>query len=278
MLRMGFIVRAIAVIAMGTGLSPACSPSTIASPTATEGADVATLPEEASSGPDSTATPTESTSGPTSGACTNAYYPIVDGAEWQYAGTSSLASGFSFTRTYADIRSDGFTDQDEWDSGLIRTGEWGCDKGNIQGLTLGAGAGSVSTGNMNFVADSTKSEGVTIPATMSEGDTWTQTLSVQGMMTMADGNVADASGDASRNCMAQGSESVTVPAGTFDAMRVECQVEMTITVTMSGLNVPPIALDSTSTVWYAPNIGVVRSTDVGSMGSETHELQSYSIP
>ena len=221
----------------------------------------------------------EPTSTPaTSGDCYNPLYPVVGGATWQYGGANSNSGSFSFTHTYVEIHSDGFTEQDVWDSGLARAAQWSCQAGNLKALELGTGAGTVSTASTNFVADSTTSEGVTLPATVNAGDTWTQIVDINGHMQMPDNTSAAARNQASQNCTAIGQESVSVPAGTFAAMKVECQVEMTITISVQGLDVPPTLLASTSTLWYAEGVGLVKSESASEFGTSTLDLQSYNIP
>jgi hypothetical protein len=229
---------------------------------------------------DSPRTPTqEPTSEPaTSGDCDNPLYPVVGGATWQYLGANSNSGSFSFAHTFVEIHSDGFTEQDVWDSGLVRSAQWSCQAGNLKALELGTGAGTVSTASTNFVADSTTSEGVTLPATVNVGDTWTQIVDINGHMQMPDNTSAAARNQASQNCTAIGPENVSVPAGTFEAMKVECQVEMTITISVQGLDVPPTTLASTSTLWYAEGVGLVKSESASEFGTSTLDLQSYNIP
>jgi hypothetical protein len=131
---------------------------------------------------------------------------------------------------------------------------------NLKALELGSGAGTVSTASTNFEADSTTSEGVTLPASVNIGDTWTQIVDINGHMQMPDNTSAAARNQASQNCNALAQESVSVPAGTFEAMKVECQVEMTITISVQGLDVPPTTLASTSTLWYAEGVGLVKQS------------------
>jgi hypothetical protein len=72
-------------------------------------------------------------------------------------------------------------------------------------------------------------------------------------------------------------ESVTVEAGTFDAMRVDCKTTMKITITMQETPIETaLTLDGVS--WYAQNIGMVKSTSTGEGIDSTIELVLYSIP
>jgi len=222
----------------------------------------------------------EATTGETaaSGDCDNPLYPVVGGATWQYVGANSNSGSFSFVHTFVEIHSDGFTEQDVWDSGLVRSGQWSCQAGNLKAHELGSGAGTVSTASTNFVAGSATSEGVTLPATVYVGDTWTQIIDISGHMEMPDNTSAEARNQATQNCTALGQESVSVPAGTFEAMKIECRVEMTITISLRGLDVPPTTIASTSTLWYAQGVGLVKSESASEFGTSTLELQSYNIP
>jgi hypothetical protein len=272
------LCRTLAVAALLAGPLACSFAGAVPTATPTPSADQAPGPT-ATAGDEAVAlTSTEAPAETTSGECSNPYYPVVEGASWQYSGSNAQSGPFSFTRAFAEIHSDGFTDQDTWDNGLTRTGEWSCEDGNLKALSAGAGAGTVSTSNLSFVADSTTSEGVTLPAQIGAGDSWSQTIRTEGSMTMEGGLTADAVNEASMRCTAQGTASVTVPAGTFDAMRVECAIDMTITMTMSGMEVPPVAITSTQESWYASGVGWVKSTDTSELGTTTIELQSYAIP
>jgi hypothetical protein len=60
-----------------------------------------------------------------------------------------------------------------------------------------------------------------------------------------------------------GPERVIVPAGTFQARRVEERCE---------LNAPQLVVASSATAWYSPGLGMVRWTD----GRSTTVLKSFS--
>ena len=79
------------------------------------------------------------------------------------------------------------------------------------------------------------------------------------------------------SCTAGATESVAVAAGSFNAVRMECQTNMVITMTMNGTDVPT-TIDTTSTIWYAPSVGMVKSVSVVNGTNITLELTAYSIP
>jgi hypothetical protein len=159
----------------------------------------------------------------------------------QYGGANSNSGSFSFAHTFVEIHSDGFTEQDAWDSGLARSAQWSCQAGNLKALELGSGAGTVSTASTNFEADSTTSEGVTLPATINVGDTWTQIVDINGHMQMPDNTSAAARNQASQNCTALAQESVSVPLGPR-SHEGRVPGKMTITISVQGLDVPPTTL------------------------------------
>ena len=107
-------------------------------------------------------------------------------------------------------------------------------------------------------------------------DTWTQSFTIEGTQTVGDRDVASKN-HTEYNCTAGATKSVTVPAGTFDAVRVDCTTVTEITITMSGQDIPS-SVNSTSTTWYAPGVGMVK-TDASTDGSpNTIELTAYNIP
>ena len=95
------------------------------------------------------------------------------------------------------------------------------------------------------------------------------------------GQSAEANGDESATFTALGVESVSVPAGTFEAMKVEVVTTININATFQGTTVP-VTFTGTTTSWYVQGVGWVKSVSTSEFGgissSDTIELQSYSIP
>jgi len=221
------------------------------------------------------ASPVPSSSSP-SGACANSLYPVVAGASWTYTTTIGVIG--DYTRTIMTVSPDGFTDQDVFSNGATRTGEWGCDSGSlIAHQPDGGPTGVVQTDNATAEFQTTALSGVTLPAAVNVGDTWMQNFTLEGNESI-NGKSIPAKNETAYSCTAGGIESVTVPAGTFDAVRVDCNTEITITVTVAGAEVPA-HVSSTSTMWYAAGVGMVKSDNVISgAASNTVELTAYNIP
>ena len=210
------------------------------------------------------------------GLCANPYYPVREGSTWGYSGTSSAAPDYSYTDTITSVHADGFTLTTQYDN-LTRTQEWSCTDEGISAISMGGG---LSTSMSNLVIETQSASGVTYPVSISTGDTWQHQIDFTGTMDIA-GETSEASGFVFSEFTALGMENVTVPAGTFDAMKVEVYTTFDALVNFQGTSVPVMFI-STSTSWFAEGVGWVRSESssefMGQSTTETVELQWYNIP
>jgi len=200
----------------------------------------------------------------------------VVGATWNYS--FSGATPGDFTRSVTAVTTDGFTDQDVFTSGITRTGEWKCDHGALIALQPdGGSSGTVQANNVTASFKTTDMNGITFPATTNIGDTWTQKFTLEGTESI-NGLEIPAKNETALSCTVGNTESVTVPAGTFDTIRMDCKTDINITVTVNGVTVPT-SISTTSTMWYASGVGLVKS-DNAITGTEnnTIELTAYTIP
>jgi hypothetical protein len=214
------------------------------------------------------------------GLCTNTYYPVREGATWMYKSTGGAAGEYSFTDTITAVRDEGFTLSTQIGE-LTRTQEWTCTAEGLAALQLGgAPAAMLNSQNIQLNLDVNNASGVTFPSQINPGDQWQQTLDVTGNVTMMN-EEAEATGSAQMNFSAIGNESVTVPAGSFDALRVEVSVTLNINATYEGITLP-VTFSGDYTYWFAPGVGWVKASGTGNaLGtsfSDTTELQSYNIP
>jgi hypothetical protein len=229
---------------------------------------------------DSTATVEGSTPTAEQSLCANLYYPVRQGTTWTYKSTGGPAGEYSFTDTITSVRDDGFTLSTQI-GGLTRTQEWTCTAEGLAALQLGgAPAAMLNSQNIQLNLDLNNTTGVTFPRQINPGDQWQQTMDVAGNVTMMN-EEAEASGNAQMSFSTVGNESVTVPAGTFDALKVEVDVTLNVNATYEGLTLP-VSFTGEYTYWFAPNVGWVKASGtgnvLGSSFSDTTELQSYSIP
>lgn len=224
-----------------------------------------------------TATPTvapEPTTASVTGACANRYLPVAQGASWQYR-ISGVSSG-TFTRVIAALRPDGFDDEDTFDAGLTRASSWACQNGDLIALTPSGGT-SVVTADLQFDFTVESNEGVTLPADPQPGQTWTQKVVYSGQQTVGDltlqsRNVAETS------CKAAGVETVSVPAGAFEALRVDCETTIQINLTGAPAGLPALTFESAEARWFAPGVGLIKSSGTTSMGATETVLLSYNPP
>jgi hypothetical protein len=72
-----------------------------------------------------------------------------------------------------------------------------------------------------------------------------------------------------------------VPAGTFEALKVNVDVTLNINAAYEGINLP-VAFSGKYTYWFVQGVGWVKASGtgnvLGSSFSETTELQSYNVP
>jgi hypothetical protein len=214
------------------------------------------------------------------GLCANPYYPVRQGATWTYKSTGGPAGEYSFTDTITSVREEGFTLSTQIRD-LTRGQEWTCKPEGLVALQLGgAPAAMLNSQNIQLNLDVTNSSGVTFPSQMNAGDQWQQSADVQGKASVAN-EEADATGNAQMNFAAVGNESVTVPAGTFEALKVNVDVALNINAAYEGINLP-VTFSGKYTYWFVQGVGWVKASGtgnvLGSSFSETTELQSYQVP
>jgi hypothetical protein len=258
----------------------ACSaPAPSASPTSLQSTETVQI---TATGP--AAEPTATLAGSTPVAeqslCANTYYPVREGATWSYKSTGGPAGEYTFTDTITSVRPDGFTLSTQI-AGLTRPQGWSCTPEGLAGLQFGgAPAAMLNSQNiqLNFVV--TNSTGVTFPGQINPGDRWQQTVDLAGEVT-AMNEEAQATGSVRMDFSAAGNESVTVPAGTFEALRVEVDITLNVNASYEGINLP-VSFSGDYSYWFAPGVGWIKSSGTGSVlgtsFSDTTELQSYNIP
>jgi hypothetical protein len=255
----------------GSGLTQ--EPINTSQPNTTEApGDTATAPVQS--------TPTEIPPTEQTSLCANTYYPVREGSTWTYASTGSPAGEYSFTDTITSVREDGFTLTSQFGD-LTRTQEWACEEQGLVALQLGGtSAATLNTQDMQLNLEVKNVSGVTFPREITAGDEWQHNLEFEGQMDIA-GQSGEATGSAGTSFTALGNESVTVPAGTFESMKIQVDSTLNINVGFQGLSVP-VTISGTYTYWFVQDVGWVKASGTGDFGgqsfSETIELQSYNIP
>ena len=202
-----------------------------------------------------------------SGLCANAYYPVREGATWTYSSTGGPTGGYGFTDTITAVRDDGFTLTSQFGD-LTRTQEWGCSAEGLVALQLGGtSAATLNTENMEMNLDVDHVSGVTFPSEIKPGDSWQHALEFTGNMTVA-GQQVEATGDAQSSFQAIGIESVTVPAGTFEAMKIHIETTINIAGNFNGVSFP-VSISSPYDYWFVQGVGWVKASGTGTVGDES---------
>jgi hypothetical protein len=216
------------------------------------------------------ATPAPPEPAPAAGPCQNPYYPVVAGASWEYqiSGTSSD----TFVRSITNVRENGFDDQDVFSAGVTRRGSWECREGNLISLTPASGP-SVAAAGMQMNATVESNTGITFPADPRPGMEWRQNLVLVGRFGR-EGTSMEARSVMDLSCKAVGMERVSVPAGEFEALRVDCSHKTDIS--FSG--VPAFSMTETNASWYARGVGWVKTRGSSDAGVTEIVLLSYTIP
>lgn len=219
---------------------------------------------QASSAP-STQAPNAQASG---SLCDNPYMPAVEGATW----TSNVHTEQGDTTqvdTITDAGSDAFLVETVTpNTDYVIT--WSCTAEGLLWLQTDGGMFSVvfQSEGLNQTWESVSFGGVTLPKDIQPGDTWSSAERL---------NVTDSTGtrpfDINIDFQAVGMESVTVPAGTFNALRIDLVMTFVTTFSNSDLEMSYRISD-----WFAADVGLVKSSAQSDLGDYDLELESYAIP
>lgn len=209
------------------------------------------------------------------GACANPYMPVLNGATWTYTVTTNVTGPSTSSSAITAVAADSFTlavksPQVSW------TETWSCNQNGLLQLQNNGGAtGAALAGPDGTVTVTTKSnQGVTVPVAIRPGDTWTQTT----VFSMSSSAGVSGTSSTTWTFKAVGTATVTVPAGTFEAMRVDSTAVSAFTFADGKV------LNSTSTgsAWWVKSKGMVKGTTTTNVAatdvSYEQDLQSFQIP
>ena len=237
----------------------------VPSPTSTLNGGMLTVTDTPSS-PQST----QSTDGDSP--CDNGYFPNDDGTTWTYSGQNSATGGYTRTDEVSNSTDDGFTTTTTLTKITYET-EFTCTQAGIINLLAAGGwlSAFFSGPNGSVEVTPTMNTGITLPKEFKVGDTWDQYLAWNAASTKGNQN-----GSFNYHYTAMGLEVVTVPAGTFDAMRINATIDVELGTyqKMNGAY--------TVSTWWVKDVGPVKmegSMDMpGLKFTDTLELESYDSP
>lgn len=207
-----------------------------------------------------------------SGGCDNLYYPIAPGLTWLYATTGPAST--TYTVTLANITDSSFTMVQTFDN-LTNQTNYDCTR---EGL-MAARYGGLQTEQANINIQTLNGRGVLIPAenAWQVGKTWDASYDLVGTIEGSEVMSGTITGTVQIANEIVAKEKVTVPAGTFDAFRVDATTTQSMLMNMGGVPAPqPFTFELGASSWYAPGVGLVKSeTDMGDGTKTTIELQSF---
>jgi hypothetical protein len=213
--------------------------------------------------------------------CSNTLFPSRQGATWVYASTGGPGGAFIYTNSVTEARTDGFTLTTQF-SDQTRTQEWSCQPDGLKALQLGGGsAAGTSIQGMTSELTTSNVNGLSLPQNVTTGMQWQYSLQLQGTIVMPGDPQAPANGVYSVTMQEMGRETITVPAGMFETIKIQSNSTVDILSSFGGADLP-IKFNGTTMTWYAPGVGYVKVVENGDFGGEffssTTELQSYNIP
>lgn len=216
-----------------------------------------------------------------SGLCQNDLFPVKPGATWTYLSTGGPGGDFAYTNSITEVRENGFILSAAF-ADLTRTQEWSCEPGGLKALQLGGDSiAGISTQTMTAEFTTIAAEGLSLPREITPGMQWQFNLGLEGSVAMPGEQQTQSTGAYSVAMQALGRESVTVPAGTFEAVKIQATTTVQLNADFQGVPVP-ITANVSSILWFAPGVGFIKSIEnsdfSGSPYTATTELQTYTIP
>jgi hypothetical protein len=266
-----FLVWAMTMTACSFG-SSATSASAGGSASGSSDGSAATTP----SGSETGGSPSVSAPPPVSDPCRNDYFPVVEGATWRYQRTA-LGRTTPIAQSFEAIGDAGFTVLQLLAGGGERD-VWTCGADglvNVQQYATGPHGGPPPPGTVDF--HHFRSRGVTVPTELSPGSNWKQVVTSRARFNVA-GTWYDERQVVKSTYRAADEETITTPAGTFDALKVLITTNTHKTAPDFGQGID--LRSGTSTMqWWAPGVGIVRSIiDAGSGSTTTIVLVAYDVP
>lgn len=244
------LVLILALVIAGCAPQAPATPASVSAPSKTP---TAVVPAVVIPPAQSTATPVPTASVKRNYGCGNPYYPVINGAIWNYqSGETQIA--YTMVETDRDKGTYKFNIQSDKSTFTI---DLKCtDKGVVIMDSPGATT-TVSDENGTATVSTYEVEGVTIPNNLKVNDKWTQMIKV---MTEGQQSVIF------HEFAVIGFQEITVPAGKFNALKVD----QTGYLEMMGQKITFHGYQ-----WFAEGVGTVKSSWDD---APVVELVSYKIP
>ena len=248
-------------------------------------APVTTADGSAASGvtPSSTS-PTATVSTPvaaTGSDCTSEYFPLRTGYQISFANRLSTgASQNTYTMKVTSVVGSHVTATVDFDSGIHSEQAYDCTDGNVQAtgyVDLGAGMSGV-----HATAVTRSSSGQLIPHDVHVGSVWTAAFTISTSLGGVSGMPArNIDSTVTTERTAEAEEDVTVPAGTFHALKVKSITTFTFAgaaPSIPGMGAIPAPAPVVGYEWWVKGKGMVKTTSDMSGTSIVSEATSILTP
>lgn len=212
--------------------------------------------------------------------CNHPYFPIVDNATWTYQPSDSS----SYFLTIDELMDDSFIMRQEVpDEQFEAIVEWFCtEEGILRGSfaqldLIDQGGGMMGEPEIEFETLEWTGETLPEPNQLDVGYFWISSYTLSADVNV-DGDIQQTKIIVALDHHVEAFEGVSVAGGTFpDAMRVDSDGAMAISVEMDGQDVPVSGMEFTYTTWYAEGVGMVKMSNDSAGFQSTVELVSSSL-
>jgi len=218
------------------------------------------------------------TSGPTSALCSNAFFPAGPAIMRKYRIVYSKGKlgEREYTESFSDFQGDVFQVHTDFGNVKARV-TWRCTPDGLLATQYENSVSLTQTG-ASATIHTVDSNGVTLPPEdrWRPGEKWHAEYHVTEAFTAPDGKqMGTGDGTVSQDGEIVGQDSITVPAGTFSALKVLTKTQMNLTVEMKGVSLP-MNFPLETTAWFAKGTGMVKSVTKMGKNDATSELVSSS--
>ena len=209
-------------------------------------------------------------------ACDHPYFPLRPDATWSYTTSDGISYSWTITSVQGDTTSATAEMTANYDGTQV-TYTWQCDPTGI--VSFQFGTITADTSGQFAAFNVTGHSGTFMPPAelLAPGYSWTNTFEVELQFTEAAGG---ASGTLTRSetYTVIGVEPVTVNGQTVDGIRISGTGTSDIVIQLTGVSVPPVHTEDSSTWVLGKGIGIVRTQGRFEDIESSAELTEYTIP
>ena len=171
----------------------------------------------------------------------------------------------------------GHTTSYRFSTGVTWADKWNCQDGSRAELGGWPGGATMSAEGAQMGGTGAGVAGFKVPADSTAGETWSEAVTVTGTV-KSGARTAIFQVSSQVNCTAMGADSVTVPAGTFDADKAGCVRNVAVPALVQGRAMQVGANLENVTNGYAGGAGFVKPVATGGKNNEPGVLTGYEMP